>query len=132
MAGNIIQNSTDKKAVYYMLKEIHHTFCGITFMWKRRNLYRIFSVCLYSTFSTLRFLLCVFVFFFGFHACWSFAVTVQWTVTANVDFAVTFCSEQCIYALFMDPQISFFITFFIKNGSHSTIHTFKNYFATVF
>ena len=31
-----------------------------------------------------------------------------------------------------DPQISFFINFFIKNGSHSTSHTFKNYFATVF
>ena len=31
----------------------------------------------------------------------------------------------------MDPQISFFINFFIKNGSHNTIYTFKNYFATV-
>ena len=45
---------------------------------------------------------------------------------------LTFCSEQCIYALFTDPQISFFINFFIKNGSHITIHTFKNHFATVF
>ena len=40
--------------------------------------------------------------------------------------------EQCIRALFTDPQISFFINFFIKNGSHGTIHIFKNYFATVF
>ena len=40
--------------------------------------------------------------------------------------------EQCIRALFTDPQISFFSNFFIKNGSHDTIHTFKNYFATVF
>ena len=32
---------------------------------------------------------------------------------------LTFCSEQCIYALFTDPQISFFINFFIKNGSTS-------------
>ena len=32
-----------------------------------------------------------------------------------------------------DPQTSFFFNkTFIKNGSHSTIHTFKNYFATVF
>ena len=30
------------------------------------------------------------------------------------------------------PQTPLFINFFIKNGSHSTIHTFKNYFATVF
>ena len=40
--------------------------------------------------------------------------------------------NQWACALFMDPQISFLIKFFIKNGSHSTIHTFKNYFATVF
>ena len=44
---------------------------------------------------------------------------------------LTFFSEQCICALFTDPQISFFINFFIKNGSHGTIYTFKNYFATV-
>ena len=31
-----------------------------------------------------------------------------------------------------DPQTSLFINFFIKNGSHGTIHAFKNYFATVF
>ena len=47
----------------------------------------------------------------------------------KVDF---FNHEQCICALFTDPQISLFINFFIKNWSHSTIHLFKNYFATVF
>ena len=31
-----------------------------------------------------------------------------------------------------DSQISLFSNFFIKIGSHGTIHTFKNYFATVF
>ena len=31
-----------------------------------------------------------------------------------------------------NPQISFFSNFLIKNGSHGTIYTFKNYFATVF
>ena len=31
-----------------------------------------------------------------------------------------------------DPQISFFNKTFIKNGSHDTIHAFKNYFATIF
>ena len=30
------------------------------------------------------------------------------------------------------PQITLFSNFFIKNGSHSIIYTFKNYFATVF
>ena len=39
--------------------------------------------------------------------------------------------EQCICALFTNPQILFFSNFFIKNGSHDTIHTFKNYFVTV-
>ena len=40
--------------------------------------------------------------------------------------------EQCIRALFMDLQTSLFNNFFIKNWSHGTIHTFKNYFVTVF
>ena len=34
--------------------------------------------------------------------------------------------------LFTDPQIPLFNNFFIKNGSHGNIHTFKKYFATVF
>ena len=40
--------------------------------------------------------------------------------------------DQFSYALFMDPQTSLFSNFFIKNGSHSIIYTFKNYFVTVF
>ena len=35
-------------------------------------------------------------------------------------------------ALFTDPQILLFSNFFIKNRSHCTIYTFKNYFVTVF
>ena len=31
-----------------------------------------------------------------------------------------------------DSQITFFSKIFIKNGSHNTIHIFKNYFTTVF
>ena len=49
--------------------------------------------------------------------------------TAIVDFVNC---EQCIRALFTVPQITLFSNFFIKNGFHSTIYTFKNYFATVF
>ena len=30
------------------------------------------------------------------------------------------------------PQITFFSNFFIKNGSHNTIYTFKNYFVIIF
>ena len=36
-----------------------------------------------------------------------------------------------VHALFMGPTTTLFRKK-IKNGSHSTIHTFKNYFATVF
>ena len=64
-----------------------------------------------STFLELRFSL----FFFG--------------SAAIVDFVNC---EQCIRALFTVPQITLFSNFFIKNGSHNTIYTFKNYFATVF
>ena len=41
-----------------------------------------------------------------------------------INFSATFLSR--------DPQISLFNNFFIKNWSHGTIHTFKNYFVTVF
>ena len=35
-------------------------------------------------------------------------------------------------ALFMRPASTFFKKNNFKNGSHGTIHTFKNYFGTVF
>ena len=63
----------------------------------------------------LRFCSAVFSFFFFFF----FLVK-----SAFVDFSTD--------ALFTDPQITFFSNFFIKNESHGTIHTFKNYFTTVF
>ena len=37
-----------------------------------------------------------------------------------------------IHTLFMGPTTTLFRKKNIKNGSHGTIHTFKNYFATVF
>ena len=36
------------------------------------------------------------------------------------------------HALFMGPASTDFSKFFFKIGSHDTIHTFKNYFVTVF
>ena len=74
--------------------------------------------------SRLRF--SIFFFFFFFVTLKRYCSSLLWTV------AVTFDREQCICALFMDPQITLFNNFFIKNGSHGTIYTFKNYFATVF
>ena len=78
-----------------------------------------YSVCLdsdylKSAFLMLRFL-CFFFFFF-----------VQPTIVdrSSVNSTLVHCSRV--------PQTQLFINFFIKNGSHSTIHTFKNYFATMF
>ena len=36
------------------------------------------------------------------------------------------------YVLFTGLTSTLFTNFFIKNGSHDTIHTFKNYFTIVF
>ena len=43
-----------------------------------------------------------------------------------------FSYKQCTCTLLMDPQTLFFNNFFIKNVSHNTIYTFKNYFVIVF
>ena len=61
-------------------------------------------------------LLYVFLFFFFF----------QPTIVDFVNY------KQYIYVLFTIPQIILFSNIFIKNGSHNTIYTFENYFATVF
>ena len=64
--------------------------------------------------------------------CGYCSCTVQLTVAAKFDFSIFFQPISAHRALFMDPQISLFNNFFIKNGSHGTIYTFKIYFATVF
>ena len=93
----------------------------------------ILCVCLDPLNPRLRFTSYVFVPFFFFFT--RFGVTwllfMYCSLNSNRK-CWLFCSKQCISVLFMDPQISLFSNFFIKNGSHGTIHTFKNYFATVF
>ena len=49
----------------------------------------------------------------------------------NVDFSREQCTRAQVHCS-RDPQTSLFNNFFIKNESHDTIHTFKNYFTTVF
>ena len=75
---------------------------------------------------------CVFPFFFFFTPFPPTGGTVHVQYMNSSHNFWPFFHEQYIRALFTDPQISFFINFFIKNESHSTIHTFKNYFVTVF
>ena len=67
---------------------------------------------------------------FAFCLCFPFFFFFFYSSSAAVVDQVS--SEQCICALFTDPQIPLFSHFFIKNMSHGTIYTFKNYFAIVF
>ena len=59
-------------------------------------------------------------------------VHCSWTVAALFDFSTPFNTSVGPVNSARDSQISFFINFFTKNGSYGTIHTFLNYFATVF
>ena len=43
-----------------------------------------------------------------------------------------FSHEQCTVHCSRVPQTSHFSNFFIKNGFYGIIHTFKNYFTTIF
>ena len=63
---------------------------------------------------------------------WLLFMPCAWTVAAKFDLSNNFQPISAHLTLFTDPQISLFSNFFIKNGSHDTIHTFKNYFAIVF
>ena len=67
-----------------------------------------------------RFKVCSFVFSFSAFSSFFFFLS------AFVDFSTVNS------ALFTYPQILLFNNFFIKNESYGTIHTFKNYFTTVF
>ena len=72
-----------------------------------------------------------FFFFFFFHVFSPLAATVHVRYMNSSHIFWPVFREQYIRILFTDPQISFFINFFIKNGSHDTIYIFKNYFTTV-
>ena len=83
----------------------------------RKLTFDIFLCSLSSyNFVILRIHFCIsFLFFFFPATCFDFSA---------VNSAHMHCSQV--------PQTSLFNNFFIKNGFYSTIHTFKNYFATVF
>ena len=64
--------------------------------------------------------------------CGYCSLNSAWTAATKFDLSHFFQPINAHRVLFMDLQISLFNNFFIKNGSHSTIYTFKNYFITVF
>ena len=90
----------------------------------------VFSVFSFSNnkFSPNGSIVCVWIRIISSCVCvfWLFFFWVPATLFDQVN------CEQCIRALFMDPKTLFFSNFFIKNEFHDTIHTFKNYFVTVF
>ena len=69
----------------------------------------------------LRFQFCVFLFFFLFFSRFS----------RRQISLFTHCSRT-IHALFTGPTATLLKKIYIKNGSHGTIHVFKNYFTLVF
>ena len=82
--------------------------------------------------------ICVFLFFFFSRVLRQILLLrlllmhCAWTVAAKFNLSNNFQPINAHYALFTDSQISLFSNFFIKNWSHGTIHTFKNYFAIMF
>ena len=52
-----------------------------------------------------------------------------WTVAENFDFSTIFSTSVGPMNSTQNLQILLFSNFFIKNWSHNTIHTFKNYFS---
>ena len=94
----------------------------------KQNIKCVFGFAFYA-FTFAAFFL--FFFFFFFHVFSPTAVTVHVRYMNSSRNIWPVFREQYTYVLFTDPQILFFINFFIKNGSHDTIYTFKNYFATV-
>ena len=74
-----------------------------------------------------------FLFFFCFFHAFSLHLRLlfmygTWTVAATFD--QIFVNSTSVHCL-RTHKFHFFMNFFIKNGSHSTIYTFKNYFITV-
>ena len=77
---------------------------------------------------------CVFCFFFFFFFFFFYAFYFRPGDNYHCSHVITLLFTHCsntIYALFIGPTTTLFKKN-IKNGSHGTIYTFKNYFATVF
>ena len=84
----------------------------------------IFSICLDRTYMV--FVICV-----AFCSFFFFPRVSETYMYSSRNFLLFRASVDPVHCS-QDPQTSLFINFFIKNGSHGTIHAFKNYFATVF
>ena len=77
-----------------------------------------FSLCRCCLDRTLRFVVCIFLSFFIF----SFVFLTRYSLFRREESLFIYCSQHCpVHALKN-----------IKNKSHDTIYTFKNYFVTMF
>ena len=84
------------------------------------------------TFCVWHFSLFLFFFLHVFVGLQLLFMHCTWTVAAKFDFFSIFLVNQDTSCTVYGYTNFTFQQFFIKNRSHSTIHTFKNYFATVF
>ena len=113
----------------HVLKNIKNVSCDTIHTFKN-YFATVFSVFSFSNnkFSPNGSIVCVWIRIISSCVCvfWLFFFWVPATLFDQVN------CEQCTHALFMDPKTLFFSNFFIKNEFHDTIHTFKNYFVTVF
>ena len=105
---------------YYYLRAERLCMVDLGWVWIARL---VFGVCVFPSF----FFFCTRLWVCGYCSC-----TVQWTVAANFDF-LFFSANQCTSCTVLwTHKFHFSAIFSLKNGSHGTIYTFKNYFATVF
>ena len=125
----------EKKALIWEGLTLFSNYIGSVFVksdLKGPTVFKLFRMRLDSRFLRfLRFQFAAFSFFFFFTRFLPLAATVHVRYMNSSRNIWPVFREQYIRVLFTDPQILFFINFFIKNGSHGTIYTFKNYFATV-
>ena len=79
--------------------------------------------------------LLIFFFLHAFVGLWLLFMFIYGSMNSNYKvwpFSFYFLVNQCTLCTVYGSIISHFNNFFIKNGSHGTIYTFKNYFITVF
>ena len=97
-------------------------------MWKKKSLKGTFHYCLVFTFAIVRVLLnkllIVYIFFF---------IYLVWVwIPLKTTHVTVWRFSLGSHALFMRPASKEKDKFCFKIESHGTIHTFKNYFSTVF
>ena len=89
-------------------------------------------VCVWFQRLSFSFAFCFFFLFFFLHTFQGTSATEEYCSVLFGQVFLTLLSISGPVHCSWTHKFHFFINFFIKNEFHSTIHTLKNYFATVF